>query len=113
MDKDGGGITRLTFEGSYNTSPSWSPLGDRIVFVGRYEGKSHIYTINPDGGNLRRLTGLGGNEDPSFSQDGKCIVFTSNRDGERGIYLMRANGEAQMRITPHGLKASRPRWSAN
>jgi len=32
---DGSNIRRLTYEGGYNSKPSWSPKGDRIAFCGR------------------------------------------------------------------------------
>ena len=33
MASDGSGVRRLTFEGSYNTNPAWSPKGDRIALL--------------------------------------------------------------------------------
>jgi TolB protein len=110
MRRDGSGVRRLTFDGSYNTSPNWSPKGDRIVFSGR-RGANQILTINPDGTGLTQLTTQGNNEDPSFSPDGRYITFTSDREGARGVYIMRANGEAQKRITPKHFKAYSPRWA--
>jgi TolB protein len=112
MRKDGSDIKRITFEGSYNTSPSWSPKGDKIAFSGR-RGTNQIFIVNPDGTGLTQLTSQGNNEDPSFSPDGRYIVFSSDRDGIKGIYIMRANGESQKRITPKNLRSYGPRWSPN
>ena len=108
MSKNGYDVRRLTFEGSYNTSPGWSPAGENIVFVGRSSGKHHIFSINPDGAGLKQLTDRGNNEDPSFSPDGRFIIFSSDREGVNGIYIMRANGESQKRITPAWLRAFGP-----
>jgi TolB protein len=112
MHRDGSDIKRATFEGSYNTSPSWSPKGDRIVFVSR-RGTNQIFTARPDGSGLTQLTTVRNNEDPSFSPDGRYITFSSDRDGVKGIYIMRANGEYQKRISPKNLRASGPRWAPN
>ncbi|MET1083532.1 MAG: hypothetical protein ABWY12_10860 [Burkholderiales bacterium] len=49
---EGGGVTTLTTE--YDTFPVWSPRGDRIVFVRRHQGDFEIFSIHPDGRNLRR-----------------------------------------------------------
>ena len=49
--------TRLTFEGDYNTSHAWSPRGDRILYAGLHDGRFDIFMINPDGSELRQLTG--------------------------------------------------------
>jgi TolB protein len=101
----------VTFEGKYNTSPEWSPKGDRLVFSGRHEGKNHIFLVRPDGMGLERLTDIGNNEEPSFSPDGRFIAFSSDRDGTKGVYIMRADGETQRRISPPGVKAFGPAWS--
>ena len=113
MNSDGSEIRRVSFEGSYNTSPSWSPSGDRIVFSGRKGGRNQVFTVKPDGSQLVQLTQAGNNEGPSFSPDGRYITFSSDRDRTKGIYIMRANGESQKRITPRDLKAFGPRWSPN
>ena len=37
--------------------PAFSPDGKKIVFVSNYEGQTtHIYVMNSDGRNVRRLT---------------------------------------------------------
>jgi TolB protein len=73
----------LTADISVNreTQPQWSPDGDTIAFVvnGDMIGTdqtSEIYTIHPDGTNLRQLTATGGvNLGPDWSPDGKQLVF--------------------------------------
>jgi TolB protein len=102
---------RITFEGNYNTSPSWSCL-NRIVFCGNYEGRYHIFTVDPDGRNLRRLTeGQANNEDPCWSSDGRYIVFSSTRDGGYHLYIMNANGQNQRRVTFMKGQQTSPSWS--
>ena len=112
MRADGADMKRISFEGSYNTAPAWSPKGDKIVFSGR-RGGNQIFIVSPDGSGLTQLTSQGNNEDPSFSPDGRYISFVSDRDGVKGVYIMRANGESQQRITPRTMKAYAPRWSPN
>jgi Tol biopolymer transport system component len=63
---------------------------------------SQIYTANPDGSNLRQLTGeaAGRNATPTFSKDGKRIAFVSTRDGSKHqIYVINADGSNLKRIT--------------
>lgn len=114
-----GNATRLTFpdkeynsfEGKYNSSPSWSSR-NQIAFSGDSGGYRDIYTINPDGGNLRRLTENSGlNEDPSWSPDGRYIVFSSNRDGGFHLYIMNANGLNQRRVNFLKGEQTSPSWS--
>lgn len=61
-------------------SPSWSPDGDKIVFVGMREGKSDLYVYNLKSKDLDRLTDDQFSDlEPSWSPDSKKIVFTSDR----------------------------------
>ena len=102
---------RLTFEGRYNTSPSWSSL-NRIAFTGSEDGLFNIYTIDPSGRDRRNLTiGQGNNEDASWSANGRYIAFSSNRAGAYHIYIMTANGQNQRRITFLEGEQTSPSWS--
>ena len=102
---------RLTYEGRYNTSPSWSSR-NRIAFVSMTDGKFDICTMDPSGGRLRKLTdGQGNNEDPCWSPDGRYIVFSSDRKGRYHIYIMNANGQNQRRITFGKGDQTAPSWA--
>jgi Tol biopolymer transport system component len=59
-----------------------------------------IFSANPDGSDLRRLTTTPGYDaEGAYSPDGKSIVFTSQRDGDLEIYVMNADGKNQRRLT--------------
>lgn len=110
---------RLTFAGRYNSSPSWSPDSETLVFAGYTKGHYDIFSISRQGNNLKRLTsirGVGGrlanNEDPSFSPDGQMVVFSSDKTGFKHLYLMRASdGGALRRITFGAGSYERPKWT--
>lgn len=111
--KDVGGDReeRITFQGNYNSSPSWSRL-NRIAFCGASDGKFDIFTVDPDGRNLRKLTDdQGNNEDPCWSMDGRYIIFSSSREGGNHLYMMNANGQNQRRITFMNGQQTSPSWS--
>jgi TolB protein len=102
---------RITFQGNYNTSPSWSRL-NRIAFCGLSDGRFNIFTMDPDGRNLRKLTdGQGNNEDPCWSPDGRYIVFSSSREGGYHLYIMTASGQNQRRVTFLKGEETSPSWS--
>jgi TolB protein len=102
---------RLTFDGKYNTSPSWSSL-DRIAFTSMKDGYFQIFTMNPDGSQLRQLTsGPANSEDPCWSPDGRYIVFSSNREGAYHIWLMNGNGQNQRRLIFMEGEQTAPGWS--
>jgi TolB protein len=110
-DLQGGRDERITFEGRYNTSPSWSSL-NQIAYASMDEGGFNIYTINPDGSGLRKLTeGQGNNEDPCWYANGRYFMFSSNRDGAYHIYMTMANGMNQKRITMMKGEQTSASWS--
>lgn len=110
-DLERGTEERLTFEGSYNTSPSWSSL-NRIAYASMNNGRFDIYSIDPDGSHLRKLTeAQGNNEDPCWSPDGRYVMFSSNRSGSYQLYMMNWNGQNQTMITSGKGDQSAPSWS--
>jgi TolB protein len=59
-----------------------------------------IYSSNPDGSDLRRLTSEGVyTAEGTLSPDGRTIVFTSLRDGDLDIYTMDVDGGNVRRLT--------------
>ena len=59
-----------------------------------------IYTANPDGSDLHRLTNYGVyTAEGTLSPDGQTIVFTSLKDGDLDIYTMRIDGTGLKRLT--------------
>jgi Tol biopolymer transport system component len=59
-----------------------------------------IYTANPDGSGLARLTNYGVyTAEGTLSPDGRTIVFTSLKDGDLDIYTMSIDGSDVKRLT--------------
>jgi TolB protein len=115
----GGTVTRLTFAGHYNATPSWSPDGKKIVFAGFDKEKSNfdVFIMNADGSNLERLTSAkkpngrwANNEDPSFSPDGRHVLFVSDRTGNKQLHIVATDGSNERRITFDKRHYSKPKW---
>ncbi|HEY0972738.1 MAG TPA: hypothetical protein VGE02_17340 [Gemmatimonadales bacterium] len=71
-----------------------------------------IYTANPDGSDLRRLTEYGTyTAEAILSPDGKKIVFTSLKDGDLDIYTMNVDGTDVRRLTNTPGYDGGPWWS--
>ena len=121
---ESGKITPLTAE--YDTFPVWSPRGDRIAFCSFRDGDFNIYTIRPDGSDLRKLTDSHGNDaHPIWSPDGDWIVFSSSRKGFKDegmlsddggpqpngeLFVMRADGTEVSQLTDNQWEDATPAW---
>jgi Tol biopolymer transport system component/tRNA A-37 threonylcarbamoyl transferase component Bud32 len=85
---------------------------ERIVFQSdRDDGRYQIYSMDPDGANVVRLTrDAWNNASPALSPDGQKIVFTSDRDRSSHLYVMSADGGETARLT-FGLREENAAWS--
>jgi serine/threonine-protein kinase len=70
-------LTRLTFEGSQNLTPQWTPDGKRITFISNRTGPNNIFWQLADGsGGIERLTTSEIlNAPSSFSPDGQLLAY--------------------------------------
>jgi len=77
-------------------------------------GKAQIYSVLPNGHNLRRLTHDNANNlCPAYSANGRRIVFCSDRTGAWEIWTMHADGSHQRQVTKLGGYATFPDFSPN
>jgi Tol biopolymer transport system component len=125
LNLDDGKSTTLT-SGNDNF-PVWSPVGDRIGFTRDTGGENsyEIFTIRPDGTDLKQLTHAPGNDAHcAWSPDGKYIVFSSARLGFRDetplydgspqpyaeLFVMNSDGSNQRPITSDKWEEGTPAW---
>ncbi len=84
----------------------------KIAFATRRDGNFEIYSVNPNGTALTRLTtNTASDLSPAWSPDGTKLAFQSDRDGNLEIYVMNADGTGQTRLTNNGAIDSDPAWS--
>jgi TolB protein len=75
---------------------------NRIVYTHRVpEGMTEIYSMNPDGSGVVRLTTGPGTSSwsPRWTPDHRKIVFVSNRNGSEEIFIMEADGSNATQLT--------------
>lgn len=98
MNADGSELTELANDEMTNSSsesPSWSPDGKRVVFDSGSGGNTDIYSINPDGNGLTKLTNSHDYFAPFWSPDGKQIAFFSDPPPDLNVHIMNADGSSQ------------------
>jgi Tol biopolymer transport system component len=119
MNVDGTNVKRVS-TGFGKTTCGYFYDGDRKIFFGSTHAADtacppkpdpskgyvwgldpyDIYTANPDGSGLKRLTNFGVyTAEGTLSPDGKTIVFTSLKDGDLDIYTMNVDGSNMKRLT--------------
>ena len=77
--------------------PNAPPTTGRIFFASGQTGNHELYSVNPDGSDLRRLTYTNAREDfPSVSNDGKKLVYLKGEPGSpQDIWTANADGSRQ------------------
>ena len=75
---DGSGMIRLTNDAFIDRAPAWSPDGASLVFVSNRNGRFGLWSIHPDGHDLRQLSASGAAH-PVWLPDGSLAVFPSDR----------------------------------
>ena len=88
----GGAARQVSFNGSYNTTPTWSPKAGKhiIAYTTRDGGTYDIVALDLDTKATTRITqNEGSNEEPAFSPNGRAIAFA--RSGQ-GIFITNADG---------------------
>jgi TolB protein len=88
----GGTPRQVSFNGSYNTTPTWSPAKGKhvIAYTTRDGGTYDIVTLDLDSKAMTRVTEKeGSNEEPAFSPNGRAIAFA--RAGQ-GVFIANADG---------------------
>jgi Tol biopolymer transport system component len=120
--EDGSSRTLTT---GYDNFPAWSPTEDLIAFTRFSDGDFGIYTVRPDGSNLRRLTTTPGTDAHCvWSPDGKHLLFSSSRFGFKDeaplsddipqpygeLLVMNADGSGQRPLTDNQWEDATPAW---
>src|SRR5215831_2754891 len=101
-----------------NEAPAWSPDGSQLAFTSGASGGQQLYTSDPNGGHLQRITDSAGvNTSPTWNpKTGKQIVFVSGRAGDEhpGLYQANSDGSDVQKINlPDMGYVVDPAWSPN
>lgn len=112
-------LSRLIFDPSFITTPSWSPDAKKLVFISnQVNGLPNIFISNRDGSSLKQLTTKTIDSYPTWSPDGKEILFSSqrgqNKNGSANIldlYKMNTDGTDIKRLTDMNSINISPIWS--
>ncbi len=113
VNASGGGVHRLVHLPGRDIMPSWSST-DVIAFTSFRTGNGDLYSIEPDGTVLTRITkkptpDLATDWDP----DGSRLVFftDSSKLSERELWWIRGDGTHLTRLTDNDVHDAYPAWA--
>ncbi len=107
-------IRQLTQTASINVRPAWSPDEKQIAFQSNRDGPYHIYVMDADGTNARRITsGDADDRHPAWSPDGRFVAVDSGDSSGREIWVIDVASLARRQITTLGGIANFPSWSSD
>lgn len=97
----------------WDSSPAWSPDGQRIAFSSNRSGPHAIWVSRSDGRDAVQVAGFGGAfiDNPAWSPDGRLLAFDASPDGTSAIYVVASDGGQPRRITTGPGDARHPSWS--
>jgi TolB protein len=116
---DGKHKRRITpWELNAGDGADWSPDGTHILFRSNDDEddatQSQIYTVRPDGSELKQLTNVPDGTlllSSTFSPDGTQIVFAmGGADGQADLFVMNADGTGSHPVLAGPLWDSAPDW---
>lgn len=87
MNRDGTGVTNLTGQSASDCCASWSKDGKTIYFVSERDGAPHVYSMNADGSNVRKVADGSIVSKPAISRDRKYFAYTKEVKGKWGLYI--------------------------
>ena len=104
MKPDGTDRRCLVDTAGPDSSPTWSPDGQSLAFVGGTADQADIFTVRADGTRLRQVTDTPAYEEgPEWSPDGHQIAYSSEEnEGSFSVRVMAADGSHDEAIVSSG-----------
>lgn len=110
-DYDGYGAQTIVSSPQPLMSPTWSPDGTHVAYVGFNKGKPVIYIQALAGGRRVLANFKGSNSAPAFASDGHHLAIVLTRDGNSQIYRINSDGSGLQRLSRSDSIDTEPTFS--
>jgi Tol biopolymer transport system component len=99
----------LCFEGCFSEHPDWAFDGSRIFFDSDRAGTVHVFSMAPEGSDVRQITYSDGGFEglPGISPDGNYVAYDGQPEdpaAKGGIFMARVDGSGTARRLTTGPK---------
>lgn len=113
------GVNRIELTDGMDSSPVWSPKGDRIAFMRATEDGHDIYVLRPtrsdDWEDDTDEVAVANDEydelEPSWSADGRRLAFVVRFDDQSEIFTVLSDGSEREQLTFNSVDDMMPVWS--
>lgn len=105
-----GAAERLTFEGSYNVSPRFSPDGKSFTYIHRNGDRFNIALQGFNNRQVQLLTNSKFDESPSFAPNGKMILYATEISGRGILSVVSSDGQTKQRLSSQTGDIREPSW---
>ncbi|MCH7611973.1 MAG: hypothetical protein IIB45_01285 [Candidatus Marinimicrobia bacterium] len=96
------------------TYPDWAPDGENIIFVAHENSIANLYTMNPDGSNINKITDYTYDTqilNPHYSPDGQSVIFAmADQEANLDLFLLDVMSGKVNRITNNPAADYDPVW---
>jgi TolB protein len=112
-------VINLTNHPAEDHTFAWSPDGEKIAFLSDRTGSTEIFTMLPDGSDIRQLSvnsGVEWSSIPAWSRDGDRLAMTApaqnGEDNASLIYLVHGDGSGFLLLSEEPVYTDQPiKWS--
>jgi TolB protein len=106
----GGSAERVTFNGSYNISPTLSPDGRWLAYISRVSGAFKLHVQDLSNGQVQALTDTMADENPSFAPNGRMIIYATQQQGREALMTTTIDGKVKARLAGQSGDLREPDW---
>lgn len=105
-----GQVKRISFTGSYNAGPVYSPDGKQIAVVHGDGSVYHIGLLDPNNGQVSLLSESRMDESPSFAPNGHMIIYTTTGARGNALAAISVDGSVHQRLALQEGEVREPAW---
>lgn len=111
VDLASGTTSRMTFDGNYNASGTFTPDGKNIIMLHQQNGAYTIAVQNLQTGKIDLLTQTGRDQSPSVAPNGSMVVFATKAGARQVLGMVSTDAHVQLRLPAREGDVREPDWS--